>query len=114
MNIWGSYINLLEKLKFFSRIGSIVWSFLPLPAVALLLALTVSQISSDSPTSAQKTSFSTALNTLTISAQVLRMILLFMIPQAIYSLKDFIGQQDPLSGKSNNIKNINNIIIHNS
>ena len=108
MNIWGSYINLLGKLKFFSRIGSIVWSFLPLPAYALLMTNIVSQISSNPSTSAQKTSFSAALNALIISTQVLMMILLFMIPQAIYSLKDCIGQEDSLSGKINNIKNLHN------
>ena len=85
MNAWGAYINLLDKMKWFSRPGSIFWSLLPAPAAIWfiydLVSLMMMMITSTK-----------IFLAMAIASMVMIGALLLTIPQAFYALRD---QHDP-------------------
>ena len=84
MSPWNSYITLLQNMQWFSRSGSIVWSMLPLP-IAFWFIYEAGSNFSVFPSSMASMAI---LFALAIVAMIMLSIMLFMIPQAVYALRD--------------------------
>ena len=84
MDIWSKIIQLLWKFKFFTRIGSIVWSVLPLLSIPFYY-FTFIFMGSNVETGSQK-----VMTILSIAGSSIWYLLLAMIPQCIYALKDYV------------------------